>query len=128
MTTWATQLSAIEQTAVEHDKFATQLIASIADPLKHCQNRYEELRKLHTEYASKLEKERDSSYSELKKVKGKYDNVCQEVENRRKKTETSFDHGKAKAHGAYHQQLSDMHDMKVGIETTTGTDSWLNTA
>ncbi|KAF2229475.1 FCH-domain-containing protein [Viridothelium virens] len=110
MTTWATQLSTIEQTAAEHEKLATQLVASIADPIKHAQNRYEELRKLHVEYAGKLEKERDSSYAELRKVKGKYDNVCQEVENRRKKTDTSFDHSKAKAQGAYHQQLSDMHD------------------
>ena len=112
MTTWVTQLSTLEQTAAEHEKLATQLIANIADPLKHSQTRYEELRKLHVEYAAKLEKERDSSYGELKKVKGKYDNVCQEVENRRKKTESSS----AKAQGAYHQQLSDMHDVKACAE------------
>jgi formin-binding protein 1 len=113
MTTWSTQLSALEQTAAEHEKLSSQLIASIADPLKHSQARYEELRKLHVDYAGKLEKERDASYGELKKVKGKYDSVCQDVENKRKKTESSFDMSKAKAQGAYHQQLSDMHDMKV---------------
>ena len=119
MTTWATQLSTVEQTAAEHEKLATQLIASIADPLKHSQTRYEELRKLHVEYSAKLEKERDTAYGELKKVKGKYDNVCQEVENRRKKTDSSsFDHAKAKAQGAYHQQLSDMHDTKAWLHTT----------
>ncbi|KAI9691288.1 MAG: hypothetical protein M1820_009786 [Bogoriella megaspora] len=112
MTTWATQLSTLEQTAAEHEKLANQFISSIADPIRHTQGRYEELRKLHVEYAGKLEKERDSSYSELKKVKGKYDSVCQDVENRRKKTETSFDSSKTKAQSAYHQQLSDMHDVK----------------
>ncbi len=50
-------------------------------------SRYEELRKQHADYAAKLEKERDNAYGDLKKTKGRYDSVCQEVENRRKKTE-----------------------------------------
>lgn len=60
-----------------------------------------------------MEKERDLSYGELKKTKGRYDGACQEVENRRKKIESSFDHGKQKAQGAYQQQLADMRNVKV---------------
>lgn len=85
----------------------------IADPLKNLAARYEELRKSHAEYAVKLERERDVSYGDLKKTKSRYDGACQEVENRRKKTETSFDHGKSKAQTAYQQQISEMHNVKV---------------
>ena len=85
----------------------------IADPLKNVAGRFEELRKSHADYASKLERERDSAYSDLKKTKGRYDGVCQEVENRRKKTESSFEHGKGKAQAAYQQQISEMHNVKV---------------
>ena len=81
--------------------------------MKNIAARYEEIRKSHAEYALKLEKERDISYGDLKKAKGKYDAACQEVENRRKKTDSSFDHGKNKAQNAYQQQLMDMHNVKV---------------
>jgi hypothetical protein len=74
--------------------------------------RYEEIRKRHIEAAEKLEKDRDSSYNDLKKTKGRYDAACQEVENKRKKAESSFDFGKAKAQNAYQQQISDMHNVK----------------
>ena len=70
------------------------------------------MRKSHAEYAAKLERERDSSYSDLKKTKGRYDGACQEVENRRKKTESSFD-SKGKAQTAYQQQIMEMHNVKV---------------
>lgn len=113
MTTWTVQLTTLESRAAEHDRFSQQLISGLATPLQNLQNRYEDLRKSHADYAAKLEKERDGSYAELKKTKGKYDSVCQEVENRRKKTESSFDHGKAKAQSAYAQQQSDMRNMKV---------------
>jgi formin-binding protein 1 len=72
--------------------------------------RFEELRKRHADYAEKLEKERDSSYNDLRKVKGKYDAVCQEVEQKRKKSESSFD--KTKAQNAYQQQLMEMNNVK----------------
>ena len=87
----------------------------IADPLKNIAARYEEIRKSHAEYAIKLEKERDISYGELKKQKGRYDGACQEVENRRKKIESSFDHGKQKAQTAYQQQVAEMRNVKVKI-------------
>lgn len=112
MTTWTAQLTTLESRAAEHDKFAGQLIASLAEPLKYIQGRYEELRKSHADFANKLEKERDSAYSDLRKVKGKYDSVCQEVENRRKKTDGSTDHGKSKAGLAYQQQVTEMHNVK----------------
>ncbi|KAI4190023.1 MAG: hypothetical protein LQ346_004999 [Caloplaca aetnensis] len=112
ITTWTAQLSTLESRAAEHDRFAAELILQVADPLKNLATRYEELRKSHAEYAAKLERERDSSYGELKKTKGRYDGACQEVENRRKKTESSFDHSKPKAQNAYQQQVMDMHNVK----------------
>ena len=113
LTTWTTQLSTLESRAAEHDRYSAELQLQVADPLKALAARYEELRKSHGEYAAKLEKERDTSYGDLKKAKGRYDGACQEVENRRKKIDTSFDHGKTKAQNAYQQQLMDMHNVKV---------------
>lgn len=84
----------------------------VAEPLKVIGARYEELRKRHADFAEKLEKERDSTYSDLRKMKGKYDAACQEVENKRKKTESSFDYSKTKAQNAYQQQILDMHNVK----------------
>ncbi|OCK76162.1 FCH-domain-containing protein [Lepidopterella palustris CBS 459.81] len=112
MTTWGVQLNTLESRAAEHDQFAGQLISNLADPLKNLAARYEELRKYHSEYAVKLEKERDSTYGDLRKMKGKYDSVCQEVENRRKKIDSSFDHGKAKARNAFDQQQVEMRNIK----------------
>ncbi|KAK4546881.1 hypothetical protein LTR36_001613 [Oleoguttula mirabilis] len=112
MTTWTVQLTTLEARAAEHERFSTQLVSSLAQPLQNLQNRYEDLRKSHAEYASKLEKERDGSYADLRKTKGKYDGVCQEVENKRKKIESSFDMGKTKAQGAYQQQMADMRNTK----------------
>lgn len=112
MTTWTTQLSTLEARASEHDRFGQDLINQVAQPLSYVGTKYEELRKSHAEYAAKLQRERDSSYGELKKMKGRYDGVCQEVENRRKKTESSFDHGKQKAQNAYQQQLMEMNNVK----------------
>ncbi|KAF3491083.1 uncharacterized protein GIQ15_00600 [Arthroderma uncinatum] len=112
LTTWATQLCALEAEAAARDKFGADLVFRIAEPLKQTGVRLEELRKNHAEYASKLEKERDASYGDLKKSKGKYDGVCQEVENKRKKVESSFDHGKQKAQISYQNQISEMNNVK----------------
>lgn len=112
LTTWTTQLSTLESRAAEHDRYSSELILQIADPLKNLAARYEEIRKSHAEYAAKLERERDLSYGDLKKTKGRYDGACQEVESRRKKTESSFDHGKHKAQSAYQQQIMEMHNVK----------------
>ncbi|MCJ1465564.1 hypothetical protein MMC07_004182 [Pseudocyphellaria aurata] len=122
LTTWTTQLSTLESRAAEHDRYSSELLLQIADPLKNIAARYEEIRKSHAEYAAKLEKERDISYSELKKTKGRYDGACQEVENRRKKIESSFDYGKQKAQTAYQQQVAEMRNVKntyiIGINVT----------
>ncbi|QIW96449.1 hypothetical protein AMS68_001967 [Peltaster fructicola] len=112
MTTWTVHLTTLESRATEHEQYANQLITNIAEPLKLMAAKYEDLRKQHAEYASKLERERDGQYSELKKIKGKYDSVCQEVENRRKKVDGSFDHGKSKAQSAFLQQQADMKNAK----------------
>ncbi|KAL9103541.1 MAG: hypothetical protein Q9163_001419 [Psora crenata] len=112
LTTWTTQLSTLEARAAEHDQYSAELQLQIADPLRNLAIRYEELRKSHAEYAARLERERDISYSDLKKTKGRYDGSCQEVENRRKKTESSYDMGKSKAQNAYQQQLMEMRNVK----------------
>lgn len=120
MTTWGVQLSTLESRATEHEQFAGALVTQLADPLKALATRYEELRKLHGDYAAKLEKERDSQYSELRKTKGKYDNVCQEVESRRKKVDGAFDHGKNKARNAFEQHQLEMRNLKVRFTNTVG--------
>ncbi|ESZ93784.1 BZZ1 protein [Sclerotinia borealis F-4128] len=114
LTTWTTQLTTLESRAAEHDRFGGELITQVAEPLKVLGGRYEELRKRHVEYADKLEKERDSTYADLRKMKGKYDTACQEVENKRKKAESSFDYSKTKAQNAYQQQILEMHNVKNG--------------
>ncbi|KAL4806226.1 hypothetical protein BDV18DRAFT_139023 [Aspergillus unguis] len=112
LTTWTTQLSAVESHAAERDKFANELVAHVAEPLKHSAAQYEELRKCHVDFHGKLEKEREASYGELKKTKGKYDGACQEVESRRKKMESAFDHSKTKAQSVYQQQILEMNNVK----------------
>lgn len=110
LTIWNAHLTTLEARADEHERFGNELVHKVADPLKYYAAKFEELRKRHSDYAAKLEGERDSSYADLRKVKAKYDAVCQEVENRRKKSESSFD--KAKAQGNYQQQLREMNNMK----------------
>lgn len=113
MTTWGVQLSTLEQRAAEHDKFAKDLSFHLADPVAKLQARCEDLRKQHSDYAAKLEKERDGSYADLRKEKGKYDSVCEDAEKRRKKIESSFDSSKSKAQNAYTQSQQDMYNAKV---------------
>ena len=106
-------MSTLEARAAEHDRYSSELQSQIAEPLKSFALRYEDLRKSHADYAAKLERERDASYNDLRKIKSKYDGVCQEVENKRKKTESSFDHGKSKAQTVYQQQVVEMRNVKV---------------
>lgn len=110
LTTWTTQLTTLESRAEEHDRYANNLVSQVAEPLRFFGTRFEELRKRHSDYADKLERERESSYGDLRKVKGKYDAVCQEVEAKRKKSESHYD--KAKAQNAYQQQLFEMNNAK----------------
>ncbi|PHH88438.1 hypothetical protein CDD83_7519 [Cordyceps sp. RAO-2017] len=110
ITTWASQLTTLESRAAEHDRFANNLVAQVADPLKQTGARFDELRKRHAEYADRLAAERDSSYADLRKVKAKYDAACQEVEAKRKKSESQTD--KARAQSAYQQQILDMNNVK----------------
>ncbi|KAI0394087.1 hypothetical protein F5Y17DRAFT_429382 [Xylariaceae sp. FL0594] len=110
LTIWNTHLTTLEARADEHERYGNELIHKVADPLKYYATKFEELRKRHAEYAAKLEAEREASYADLRKVKTKYDAVCQEVENKRKKSESSFD--KAKAQSNYQQQLQEMNNSK----------------
>ncbi len=111
MTTWNTQLTTLESRAAEHDRFSNDIVLRIAEPLKHLAAKYEEIRKRHAEYAVKLERERDASYAELRKVKASYDSACQDVESRRKKADYAVD--SQKAQNAFQQQTLDMHNTKV---------------
>lgn len=113
MTTWTVQLTTLESRASEHDRLSSELISHLAEPLKILGLRAEELRKQHAEYAARLEKERDGTYGDLRKTKGRYDSTCQEVENRRKKVDSAFDYNKQKAQGAYQSQMTEMHNSKV---------------
>ena len=110
LTTWTTQLTTLENRATEHDKYGSNLISQVAEPLKYYAGRFEELRKRHAEYADSLTAERDASYDHLRKIKAKYDATCQEVESRRKKTESHYD--KAKTQNAYQQQIIEMNNAK----------------
>lgn len=122
LTTWTTQLSTLEARANEHLKFGQDLTTQVASPLEYTRGRLEELRKSHAEYQNKLLKERENSYGDLKKLKTKYDSACQDVESKRKKTESGFDSGKSKAQNAYNQQLMEMNNVKntylIGINVT----------
>lgn len=110
LTTWTTQLTTLEARADEHDTYGNDLVNKVAGPLQTLGARFEELRKRHADFADKVERERDASYADLRKVKTKYDAVCQEVESKRKKTESGF--GQAKAQTAYQQQISEMNNVK----------------
>src|SRR5687768_985076 len=110
VTTWSTQLTTLESRASEHDRYANNLISRVAEPLQYFGTRFEELRKRHNEYADKLEKERQASYADLGKVKGKYDTTCSELEAKRKKAETHYD--KTKTQNAYQQQIFEMNNAK----------------
>ncbi|RKF81081.1 Protein BZZ1 [Golovinomyces cichoracearum] len=112
LVTWTKQLNTVESLAVEHDNYGTELINELADPLKTLGSRFEDLRKRHAEHSNKLESEMDSAYNDLRKVRSKYDSSCQEVESKRKKTESSFDFSKVKAQNAYQQQILEMHNLK----------------
>ncbi|KAJ4306219.1 Protein BZZ1 [Collariella sp. IMI 366227] len=110
LTTWTTHLTTLEARADEHERYANDLVGRVAEPLKHMGIRFEDLRKRHAEYAEKLERERESSLGDLRKVKTKYDAACQEVESKRKKTESSFD--KAKAQSNFQQHILEMNNVK----------------
>lgn len=110
--TWTKQLNTVESRAAEHERYSTELITQLADPLKILGTRYEDLRKRHADHAVKLEAERDAAFNDLRKIKTKYDSSCQELENKRKKVESSFDFSKVKAQNAYQQQILDMNNAK----------------
>jgi formin-binding protein 1 len=103
LTIWTTTLTSVEQRAAQHETFGNDLVTKVAEPLKYFGARFEELRKRHNEYAGKLESERESSYGDLRKTKAKYDAACQEVESKRKKSESHYD--KASSRGPQRIEL-----------------------
>lgn len=70
---------------------SSELLNQVAEPLKDIATRYEDFRKRHEALAVKLQQERDSVNSDLKKTKDKYDAQCKEVEAARVKVEKSND-------------------------------------
>ncbi|KAI9833954.1 MAG: hypothetical protein M1838_005554 [Thelocarpon superellum] len=112
LTIWSAQLTTLESRAAEHERLSNEFVTNVAEPLKQLSGRYEEIRKRHVDYAAKLEKERDAGYTDLKKMKGSYDSVCQEVENRRKKVDSAFDYSKQKAQSAFQQHTLTMNNVK----------------
>jgi hypothetical protein len=112
--TWTAQLNTVEARGAQHERFSGELLSHLAEPLKQASTKFEEIRKKYGDYAAKLEKERDASYAELKKVKSSYDSVCQGVEDRRKKAEGTADLAKQKSTAAYGEKVADMNNVKVG--------------
>lgn len=94
LVTWTSILNSTEILSKEHETLSSELLNQVADPLKDISTRYEDFRKRHEALALKLQQERDSAYSELKKTKEKYDAQCKEVEAARVKVEKSYDAGK----------------------------------
>ncbi|KAK5087030.1 Protein BZZ1 [Lithohypha guttulata] len=112
LTTWTTQLNTVEARAAEHNQLASDFVNKVAGPLNYNQKKLEELRNSHAEYQNKLVKERDNQYTDLKKLKAKYDSVCADVESRRKKQDSAMDFGKSKAAQAYNQHVVEMNNAK----------------
>lgn len=120
MTTWGVQLTTLESRAGEHDRFGNELLSQLAEPLRVLGARCEDVRKQHAEFAAKLEKERDTTYGDLRKTKGKYDSECQDVEKSRKKIDA--DHASQKNQSAHQMQLANMQNAKntylIALATT----------
>lgn len=92
--TWTSILNSTEVLSKEHESLSVELLNQVADPLKDISTRYEDVRKRHEALSTKLQQERDSVYSDLKKTKEKYDAQCKEVELARVKAEKSYDASK----------------------------------
>jgi len=113
LTTWTTILTTTEAVANEHDVFSTALTSQVADALKSIVTRYDDYRKRHESLATKLQAERDGVYAEVRKIKGKYDEECKLVEEKRQKADKSFDASKSKAQRSYQVELAEMNNVKV---------------
>ncbi|KAF8429220.1 hypothetical protein EV426DRAFT_673363, partial [Tirmania nivea] len=112
LVTWTSILNSTEVLSKEHETLSSELLNQVAEPLKDISTKYEDFRKRHEALAVKLQQERDSVYSDLKKAKEKYDMQCKEVESARVKVEKSYDASKNKAEKAKQQELLDMNNVK----------------
>ena len=61
LTTWTIQLSTLERRAAEHERYSSELVLQVSDPLRNIAIKYEELRKSHADFATKLEKEKEAA-------------------------------------------------------------------
>lgn len=79
--------------------------------VKNIAGRHDDYRKRHELLALKLQAERDSVFSDLKKAKLAYDAECKEVEEKRQKLDK--DATRSKAQRSYQAELVEMNNVKV---------------
>ncbi|KAF8758895.1 Fes/CIP4, and EFC/F-BAR homology domain [Rhizoctonia solani] len=78
-------INSYENTASDHDSFASALSADVGDALKLLERSKDESRKKQMVFFAKLVAERDRIYGERLKAKQKYDEECDGVETFRQK-------------------------------------------
>ncbi|KAB5596551.1 Protein BZZ1 [Ceratobasidium theobromae] len=105
-------LSSYENTASDHDSFASALSADVADPLKVLERFKDESRRKQMAFFAKLVAERDRIYGERLKAKQKYDEECEAVETFRQKQERADDKHADRAAKQYDQQKVEMQNRK----------------
>ncbi|CAE6488542.1 unnamed protein product [Rhizoctonia solani] len=84
-------INSYENTASDHDSFASALSADVADALKLLERSKDESRKKQMAFFAKLVAERDRIYGERLKAKQKYDEECDGVETFRQKQDRAAD-------------------------------------
>ncbi|CCO27948.1 putative protein C12C2,05c [Rhizoctonia solani AG-1 IB] len=77
---FTTLINSYENTASDHDSFASALSADVGDALKLLERSKDESRKKQMAFFAKLVAERDRIYGERLKAKQKYDEECDGVE------------------------------------------------
>ncbi|ELU44856.1 SH3 domain-containing protein [Rhizoctonia solani AG-1 IA] len=84
-------INSYENTASDHDSFASALSADVGDALKLLERSKDESRKKQMVFFAKLVAERDRIYGERLKAKQKYDEECDGVETFRQKQDRAAD-------------------------------------
>ncbi|CEL51769.1 Protein BZZ1 OS=Schizosaccharomyces pombe (strain 972 / ATCC 24843) GN=bzz1 PE=3 SV=1 [Rhizoctonia solani AG-1 IB] len=88
---FTTLINSYENTASDHDSFASALSADVGDALKLLERSKDESRKKQMAFFAKLVAERDRIYGERLKAKQKYDEECDGVEAVRQKQDRAAD-------------------------------------
>ncbi|KAJ1309726.1 hypothetical protein OPQ81_006491 [Rhizoctonia solani] len=122
----AALINSYENTASDHDSFASALSADVADALKLLERSKDESRKKQMAFFAKLVAERDRIYGERLKAKQKYDEECDGVETFRQKQDRAADDKHAdRAAKQLEQQKVEMQNRKnaylIQIAVANGT-------